>query len=200
MQPFTWLARAHLLSAAGDALIAIALAGSLFFNLDPAAARPKVALYLLVTMAPFAVVGPLIGPLVDRRRGGRRGMIISAGIARAVLALLMVRHLDSLLLFPEAFGRARGRQGVPRRQECRGAGAGARGTRLGRSELEADAAQRAGRRAGCGAGCVVELDLLPLGARAGGGGVRVDDVSGGSAAAHRDSPAAQCRPRQIAPV
>ena len=104
MQPFTWLARTHLLSAAGDALIAIALAGSLFFNLDPAAARPKVALYLLVTMAPFAVVGPLIGPLVDRSRGGRRGMIIGAGIARAVLALLMVRHLDSLLLFPEAFG------------------------------------------------------------------------------------------------
>ena len=104
MQPFTWLARTHLLSAAGDALIAIALAGSLFFNLDPAAARPKVALYLLVTMAPFAVVGPLIGPLVDRSRGGRRGMIIGAGIARALLALLMVRHLDSLLLFPEAFG------------------------------------------------------------------------------------------------
>lgn len=104
MQPFTWLARTHLLSAAGDALIAIALAGSLFFNLDPAAARPRVALYLLVTMAPFAVVGPLIGPLVDRARGGRRGMIIGAGIARALLALLMVRHLDSLLLFPEAFG------------------------------------------------------------------------------------------------
>ncbi|WP_419551507.1 MFS transporter [Candidatus Poriferisodalis sp.] len=104
MQPFTWLARTHLLSAAGDALIAIALAGSLFFNLDPAAARPKVALYLLVTMAPFAVVGPLIGPMVDRARGGRRSMIIGAGIARAVLALLMVRHLDSLLLFPEAFG------------------------------------------------------------------------------------------------
>ena len=104
MQPFTWLARTHLLSAAGDALIAIALAGSLFFNLDPAAARPRVALYLVVTMAPFAVVGPLIGPLVDRSRGGRRGMIIGAGIARAVLALLMVRHLNSLLLFPEAFG------------------------------------------------------------------------------------------------
>ena len=104
MQPFTWLARTHLLSAAGDALIAIALAGSLFFNLDPAAARPKVALYLIVTMAPFALVGPLIGPLVDRSRGGRRGMIIGAGVARAVLALLMVRHLSSLLLFPEAFG------------------------------------------------------------------------------------------------
>ncbi|WP_428116332.1 MFS transporter [Candidatus Poriferisodalis sp.] len=104
MQPFTWLARTHLLSAAGDALIAIALAGSLFFNLDPAAARPKVALYLIVTMAPFALVGPLIGPLVDRSRGGRRGMIIGAGVARAVLALLMVRHLNSLLLFPEAFG------------------------------------------------------------------------------------------------
>ena len=104
MQPFTWLARTHLLSAAGDALIAIALAGSLFFNLDPAAARSQLLWYLVLTMAPFAVVGPLIGPLVDRSRGGRRGMIIGAGIARAVLALLMVRHLDSLLLFPEALG------------------------------------------------------------------------------------------------
>ena len=75
ISPFTRLARVHLTGAGGDALIAIALAGSLFFNLDPDSARPKVALYLLLTIAPFAVVGPLIGPLIDRARGGQRGMV-----------------------------------------------------------------------------------------------------------------------------
>ena len=102
--PFARLARVQLVSAAGDALFTIALAGSLFFNLDPAAARPKVALYLILTIAPFAIVGPLIGPLIDRLRGGRRAMVIVSGMGRAVLAFLMIRHLNSLLLFPEAFG------------------------------------------------------------------------------------------------
>ena len=102
--PFARLARVQLVSAAGDALFTIALAGSLFFNLDPAAARPKVALYLILTIAPFAIVGPLIGPLIDRLRGGRRAMVIASGMGRAVLAFLMIRHLNSLLLFPEAFG------------------------------------------------------------------------------------------------
>lgn len=104
VSPFTRLARVHLLSAAGDASIAIALAGSLFFNLDPTAARSKVALYLLLTIAPFALVGPLIGPLIDRARGGRRGMVIVSAAGRAFLAVMMIRHLDSLLIFPEAFG------------------------------------------------------------------------------------------------
>jgi hypothetical protein len=101
--PFARLARVHVLSAGGDALIALALAGSLFFNLEPDAARPRVALYLLLTIAPFAIVGPLIGPLVDRARGGRRTMVMVTAIGRLVVAVLMMRHLDSLLLFPEAF-------------------------------------------------------------------------------------------------
>ncbi|HAE55601.1 MAG TPA: hypothetical protein DCG25_11575, partial [Acidimicrobiaceae bacterium] len=77
--PFARLARVQLASAAGDALFTIALAGSLFFNLDPDAARPKVALYLILTIAPFAIVGPLIGPLIDRLQGGRRAMMIASG-------------------------------------------------------------------------------------------------------------------------
>ena len=104
VSPFTRLARVHLLGAAGDALNAIALAGSLIVHLDPASARPKVALYLLLTITPFAAVGPLIGPLIDRASGGRRTMVIVSGVGRAVMAALMMRHLDSLLLFPEAFG------------------------------------------------------------------------------------------------
>ena len=101
--PFVRLARTHALLVAGDALIALALAGSLFFSIDPSDARWRVGLYLVLTMAPFAIVSPLIGPALDRMASGRRWMIIGSGALRAVIALLMVRDLDSLLLFPEAF-------------------------------------------------------------------------------------------------
>ena len=81
-------------------MIAVALAGSIFFAIDPSAARWRVALYLLLTAAPFAVVTPLIGPLVDRIRGGRRGMILLTVVGRAVLAYLMFLYIDGLALFP----------------------------------------------------------------------------------------------------
>ncbi len=104
MPGFTRLARVHAASSAGDALVAIGLAGSLFFSISPEAARTKVALYLLLTMAPFAIVAPLIGPLLDRGSGGRRGVVIATLVGRMVLCLFMARHINGLLLFPEAFG------------------------------------------------------------------------------------------------
>jgi hypothetical protein len=101
--PFARLARTHALAAAGDALVAMALADSLFFSIPTGDARGKVALYLLLTMAPFAVVGPLIGPAIDRARGGRRWMVILSAVSRAVICALMIDDVDSVLLFPEAF-------------------------------------------------------------------------------------------------
>ena len=101
--PFARLARAHALITGADTLVALALAGSLFFSISPDAARSRVALYLVLTMAPFAVVAPLIGPAIDRRAGGRRSMVVLSAGARAVLCFVMARDLDSLLLFPEAF-------------------------------------------------------------------------------------------------
>ena len=101
--PFTRLARTHAAAVAGDTLIALALANSLFFDIDPNAARGKVALYLALTMAPFSVVAPLIGPALDRMRGGRRFMVIGANALRAVICVLMIGDLDSMWLFPEAF-------------------------------------------------------------------------------------------------
>jgi len=101
--PFTRLARTHAATVAGDTLITLALADSLFLSIDPDAARSRVALYLALTMAPFAVVAPLIGPTLDRVKGGRRWMVIAANALRALLAILMIRDIDSLLLFPEAF-------------------------------------------------------------------------------------------------
>ncbi|MGV3758029.1 MAG: MFS transporter, partial [Actinomycetota bacterium] len=103
LSPFARLARSHVFAAAGDALVTIALANSLFFDLDPNDARWKVFLYLALTMAPLAVVAPFIGPFLDRAKGGRRWMIIGAHAVRALVCLVMLNDLDSLLLFPEAF-------------------------------------------------------------------------------------------------
>ena len=102
--PFTRLARTHAASVAGDALFAIGLAGSVFFSLDFTSARWRVALYLLLTIAPFAIAAPLIGPAIDRIKGGRRWIIVGSMLLRAVLAFFVVRHMDSLLFYPEAFG------------------------------------------------------------------------------------------------
>ena len=103
--PFIRLARAHAFHAAGDAIVVIALAGSLFFSLDVNAARSRILLYLVLTMAPFALVGPLIGPALDRMRGGRRLMIVLTFVVRALLMILMIPNMDTLWLFPLAFAQ-----------------------------------------------------------------------------------------------
>jgi hypothetical protein len=101
--PLDRLAHTTVLSSAADAFVAVSLAGSLFFNVSIDAARPRIIGYLAMTMAPFAVVAPLIGPFVDRVRGGHRVVIAAACLGRAVLCLLLARDLRSLLLYPEAF-------------------------------------------------------------------------------------------------
>jgi len=87
----------------GDALVTMALAGSLFFSISPHAARGRVALYLLLTMAPFAVVAPLLGPVLDASRRGRRLVVTAAAAGRAAACLSMAGNLHGVLLFPEAF-------------------------------------------------------------------------------------------------
>ncbi|HWI03101.1 MAG TPA: hypothetical protein VNT52_04630 [Acidimicrobiales bacterium] len=101
--PFSRLAVVHMLAVAGDTFVTMALAGSLFFSISPQAARGKVALYLLLTVAPFAVLAPMLSPVIDRSRGGRRALIIAGAASRAIVCLSMATHLNSLLLFPEAF-------------------------------------------------------------------------------------------------
>ena len=55
-----------------DAAMAVALANTLFFAAASGESKSKVALYLLITIAPFAVIAPLIGPALDRLQHGRR--------------------------------------------------------------------------------------------------------------------------------
>src|SRR5271165_5084695 len=102
-RPFGRLALVQVLMLAGDTLVTISLAGSLFFSISPGAAKTKVLLYLLLTLAPFAIVSPLLGPLIDRSRNARRAMVVFSAVGRAVLCPFMARDIHSLLLFPEAF-------------------------------------------------------------------------------------------------
>jgi MFS family permease len=87
----------------GEGLFALSLVGSLFFNVTVDAARPRILLYLALTMAPFAVLAPLIGPVIDRLKGGQRAVLLISIGGRAVVALLLASQLKTLLLYPQAF-------------------------------------------------------------------------------------------------
>ena len=102
-RPFGRLALTHVLMTAGDTLFAVSLAGSLFFSISPTAAKDKVLLYLLLTMGPFAVVAPALGPVIDRSRGARRATVVASAVGRLALCPFLARDIHSLLLFPEAF-------------------------------------------------------------------------------------------------
>lgn len=100
---FARLARTHLFAVAGDSAVTVALAGTVFFSLDVNQAAGKVALSLLLTVAPFSVVAPFLGPAIDRLRGGRKLMLLTAAVLRALVSLGMARYLDGFWLFPLAF-------------------------------------------------------------------------------------------------
>jgi MFS family permease len=96
------------LTAAGgaaDAFVAVSLAGTIFFSTSVDQARGKVVLFLLVTMAPFAVLAPFIGPAMDRMQQGRRYLLAGTLLARGLLAWGMSAAITSpVTLLPAAFG------------------------------------------------------------------------------------------------
>lgn len=101
---FRRMMQAQAAHAGGDALVAIALAGTLFFSVPLGEARAKVLLYLLLTMTPFAMLSPVVGPLLDRWVGAYRLAIVASSVGRAVLALYMATRTDAITLYPLAFG------------------------------------------------------------------------------------------------
>lgn len=103
LNPFGRLVAAQAASMVGDASLTVSLAGSIFFTQPVGQSRTQVLLYLLLTIAPFAVVGPIIGPALDRSRAGRRTLMAIGAFGRAAVAFLMISNLNSLFLFPLAF-------------------------------------------------------------------------------------------------
>ena len=102
-EPYRRLVVANSIGVTGDALFTVSLAGSLFFNVSADAARPTILLYLLLTLAPFAVIGPFVGTVIDRFPGSQRGLIAVTNLGRAVAMLLIAVELKSLAFFPLAF-------------------------------------------------------------------------------------------------
>ncbi|MEI5136780.1 MFS transporter [Streptomyces libani] len=96
----------HAVNAAGDMMITVALASTVFFAVPTNEARGRVALYLAVTMAPFALLAPVVGPLLDRVPHGRRAAMAGSMLARALLALTMSGAVATggLELYPAALG------------------------------------------------------------------------------------------------
>ncbi|WP_406170700.1 MFS transporter [Streptomyces sp. NBC_00996] len=96
----------HAVNGAGDVMITVALASTVFFSVPTDEARGRVALYLAITMAPFALLAPVIGPLLDRLPHGRRAAMASAMLARAFLALLLSSAVvtGGIELYPAALG------------------------------------------------------------------------------------------------
>ena len=87
----------------GEAALAVSLADSLFLSISPDAARSKVILFLAISLAPFAVLAPIIGPYIDRLPGGRRITVCLVGVMRALVLIAMMKWLNTLALFPLAF-------------------------------------------------------------------------------------------------
>lgn len=90
-----------------DAAMAVALANTLFFAAATGESKGRVALYLLITIAPFAVIAPLIGPALDRLQHGRRVALAGSFALRTALALVLIMNYDgasgsypSMVLYP----------------------------------------------------------------------------------------------------
>ena len=107
---------ASALSGVADAVVAVSLAGSLFFSLSPEASRQQVLLYLVINMAPFTLLAPLIGPAIDHFRLGHRWIsavlfALRAGCAAALaftlLNLALYFFALALLVGAKAFGVVR---------------------------------------------------------------------------------------------
>ncbi|MFJ9046939.1 MFS transporter [Streptomyces sp. NPDC102347] len=96
----------HGVNGAGDVMITVALASTVFFSVPTDEARGRVALYLAITMAPFTLLAPVVGPLLDKLPHGRRAAMAGAMLARALLALVLSGAVVSggLELYPAALG------------------------------------------------------------------------------------------------
>lgn len=100
----TSLTYAVMLNYASSAAMGVGLANTLFFSAATGESRTKVALYLLITVAPFALIAPVVGPMLDRVQRGRRIALAVSCVGQGLLSVVMALHLNDWLLYPAALG------------------------------------------------------------------------------------------------
>ncbi|MEV4571136.1 MFS transporter [Nonomuraea sp. NPDC049419] len=94
-------------NSASDAFVTVALASTVFFGVPVGEARGSVALYLVITMLPFALLAPFVGPILDRFRSGRRYVMAGTLFGRGLLCFAMAAAVgpgDLPTLFIGALG------------------------------------------------------------------------------------------------
>ena len=101
---FRRLAISHAANVAGDTLVALALADTLFFSVPTADARGNVVAFLLLTLAPFALIGPLLGSIFHRVPRSHRAGLSFGSIGRVVLVVAMIRSSGDLAMLSMVFG------------------------------------------------------------------------------------------------
>ncbi|GAA2823507.1 hypothetical protein GCM10020220_010020 [Nonomuraea rubra] len=85
----------------------MALASTVFFGVPVGEARGSVALYLVITMLPFGLLAPFVGPILDRFRSGRRYVMAGTLFGRGLLCFAMAAAVgpgDLRQLFIGALG------------------------------------------------------------------------------------------------
>ncbi|HEX4223242.1 MAG TPA: MFS transporter [Pseudonocardiaceae bacterium] len=95
---------AVMINYASSATMAVGLANTLFFSAATAESKTKVALYLLITVAPFALIAPVVGPLLDRIQRGRRIALAISCVGQGLLSVVMALHFNDWMLYPAALG------------------------------------------------------------------------------------------------
>ena len=171
-------------------MVAVALANTLFFSVPTGEARGRVALYLLITMAPFAVMAPVIGPLLDRFRHGRRYAIAATMLARCFATWVLAGAVAGEELSPLP-GRVRLPglvQGLRRDPLGDRAAAAAAGRHPGRRQLADLAGRHRVRRARAGLAGLLALSGPEWSLRAAFARLRRRDGAGAAAADARSTP------------
>jgi MFS family permease len=80
---FRRLASARLLSQLGDGMFQVGIATAIFFDPTQAATPAQIAQGFFVLLAPFTLVGPFVGPLIDR--WPRQRIVLLGNVARLTL-------------------------------------------------------------------------------------------------------------------
>ncbi|MFW2512606.1 MFS transporter [Demequina sp. SO4-13] len=89
---FRRLTYVRLLSQGGDGMFQVGIAAAFFFDPTQAATPGAIAAGFAVLLAPFTLVGPFVGPLIDRWQRQRIlmvGNIVRLGLVAAICALLV---------------------------------------------------------------------------------------------------------------
>jgi hypothetical protein len=80
-------------------LVSAALASTMFFSLSPSASRAEVLRYVVIGLVPMSALGPLLGPLLDRRLGDAARLIAGSNGCRAACCIALAATLHTPAFF-----------------------------------------------------------------------------------------------------